>query len=57
MPIKAYFRGKGVEVMADLKARYGDDKGERVFYATANKRKQNPESSSKKWRYQRKGTK
>ena len=31
--------GKGESVMRGMKARYGSEKGERVFYATANKMK------------------
>ena len=38
MPLGKYFKGKGEEVMSDMKDRYGEDKGKRVFYATANKR-------------------
>jgi hypothetical protein len=30
--------------MRAMKNQYGAEKGERVFYATANKRKQKPES-------------
>lgn len=36
MPQSEYFKGHGKEVMADMKERYGDKKGESVFYATAN---------------------
>jgi hypothetical protein len=39
MPISKYYGGHGESVMEDMKARYGSDKGERVFYATANKQK------------------
>jgi len=39
MPVNAYYAGHGTSVMKDMKARYGRDKGERVFYATAAKRK------------------
>ena len=39
MPLDKYFKGKGSEVMANMKREYGDKKGERVFYATVNKRK------------------
>lgn len=42
MPISAYFKGKGEQVMADMKSRYGGEKGERVFYATANKQGEKP---------------
>ncbi len=34
--------------MASMKKRYGAKKGKQVFYATANKRKQNPEKKSSK---------
>ena len=39
MPISKYYGGHGKKVMADMKGRYGPEKGERVFYATENKRK------------------
>lgn len=38
MPVGKYFKGHGEEVMANMKKRYGSDKGKQVFYATANKR-------------------
>jgi hypothetical protein len=38
MPLSKYYGGSGEKVMASMKKRYGKDKGERVFYATANKR-------------------
>lgn len=38
MPLKKYFKGKGEEVMKNMKKKYGDKKGESVFYGTANKR-------------------
>lgn len=38
MPIEKHYGGHGEEVMADMKARYGEEKGERVFYATEKKR-------------------
>jgi hypothetical protein len=37
MPLDRYYRGHGREVMAKMKRRYGPEKGERVFYATAAK--------------------
>lgn len=40
MPVGGYYHGHGKQVMKDMKARYGTEKGERVFYATANARKQ-----------------
>lgn len=39
MPLDKYFKGKGEQVMANMKREYGAEKGERVFYATVNKRK------------------
>ena len=42
MPINAYFSGHGKKVMADMKSRHGEKRGERNFYATANKKKQTP---------------
>lgn len=42
MPISKYFKGHGEEVMEDMKKRYGEKKGESVFYATANKRDMKP---------------
>lgn len=47
MPTSAYYKGKGRKVMRDMKARYGEKKGEQVFYATANKHKKlRPKSKS-----------
>lgn len=37
MPISKYYKGHGEEVMRGMKKRYGEKKGESVFYATANK--------------------
>ena len=45
MPVGKYFQGEGEKVMSNMKERYGPDKGERVFYATANKRHQKPEDN------------
>ena len=39
MPLSKYYKGHGEEVMRAMKKEYGEEKGERVFYATANKRK------------------
>lgn len=39
MPLSKHYSGHGEKVMADMKGRYGEKKGERVFYATENKRK------------------
>lgn len=38
MPIEHYFKGKGEKVMGGMKRQYGAKKGERVFYATAQKK-------------------
>lgn len=37
MPLEKYFKGKGREVMKNMKKEYGEKKGEEVFYATWNK--------------------
>lgn len=47
MPIGKYFQGHGSDVMSDMQDRYGEKKGKSVFYATANKRNQNPEDNRK----------
>ncbi len=41
-PVKGYFKGKGREVLRNMRKEYGSEKGEEVFYATANKRKMKP---------------
>lgn len=38
MPLSKYYGGKGSEVMSKMKKKYGEEKGKKVFYATANKR-------------------
>lgn len=38
MPVKEYYKGRGSKVMREMKSRYGEEKGKRVFYATAKKR-------------------
>jgi len=38
MPVSEYYKGEGSKVMRSMKKRYGKKSGERVFYATANKR-------------------
>ena len=38
MPVSHYYKGHGSKVMRSMKKQYGEKKGERVFYATANKR-------------------
>lgn len=37
MPIDAYYRGSGSQVLATMREKYGNAKGTSVFYATANK--------------------
>lgn len=37
MPVSAYFKGHGNEVMTSMMKKYGSKKGKSVFYATANK--------------------
>ena len=39
MPLSKYFSGSGEKVMKNMKKEYGEEKGKRVFYATANKNK------------------
>lgn len=39
MPLNRYYGGHGKQVMAKMKREYGPEKGESVFYATANARK------------------
>ena len=38
MPLSKYYGGHGSDVMNKMKKKYGDKKGESVFYATANKK-------------------
>jgi len=42
VPISRYFQGHGDKVYKAMQREYGASKGKQVFYATANKRKQNP---------------
>ena len=42
MPLNRYYEGSGKKVMASMKKQYGGEKGKQVFYATANKRGENP---------------
>jgi hypothetical protein len=39
MPLSKYFSGHGEKVMSSMKKQYGEEKGKKVFYATANKKK------------------
>lgn len=47
MPLSKYFGGHGAEVMKKMKDKYGEKKGESVFYATANKEKGEKEHEKK----------
>ena len=57
MPVSEYYKGHGSEVMSDMKKRYGSKGGERVFYATANKRGLNRPGKSKGKRHRKRGGK
>jgi len=46
MPISKNFKGKGKKVMRAMKEEYGEEKGEHVFYALANKKKMKPKHHS-----------
>lgn len=48
MPLSKYYGGHGEKVMKAMKGQYGGEKGEKVFYATANKKKKHEASESKK---------
>ena len=43
MPVKAYFKGRGRKVMHEMKEKY-KERGEEVFYRTANKMGMKPKS-------------
>lgn len=45
-PIEQYFGGHGKEVMKNMIEKYGEEKGKRVFYATANKKKKRAKKGS-----------
>jgi hypothetical protein len=47
MPTSAYFKGHGAKVKRDMIKRYGTEKGERVFHATAQKRGMKPGSTKR----------
>jgi len=47
MPVSKYFKGSGDKVMKSMKKQYGEEKGKKVFYATANKNKINTSPSKK----------
>ena len=42
MPLSKYYSGSGKKAMASMKKTYGAEKGKEAFYATANKRGENP---------------
>lgn len=42
MPLSKYFKGSGDKVMKNMREEYGEEKGKRVFYATANKQGEVP---------------
>ena len=48
MPLNKYFGGHGASVMKDLQAKHGKKQGERIFYATANKKKRRAATSAGK---------
>lgn len=48
MPLSKYFGGHGSEVMKKMKKKYGEKKGERVFYATSNKNDTGPSDKVKR---------
>ena len=48
VPLSEYFKGDGRKVLADFVKRYGEKRGKRIFYATANKRGLAPKRKVKK---------
>lgn len=50
MPLSEYFKGDGRKVLADFVKRYGEKRGKRLFYATANKRGLAPKRKVKRKR-------
>ncbi len=38
MPLSAYYKGKGPQVLRAMRRRYGHERGTRIFYATAHAR-------------------
>jgi hypothetical protein len=47
MPISKHYKGHGKEVMKDMRARYGNEKGIEVFYARENKLKSMKKGSTR----------
>lgn len=50
MPLDAYYKGEGAQVMAEMVRRYGAKKGREVFYATAQARGLAPKTVKRKKR-------
>ena len=48
MPLSEYFKGDGKKILADFVKRYGEAKGKRMFYATANKKGLAPKKKRKR---------
>lgn len=48
MPINAYYKGHGDQVMSSMQKEYGAKRGKSVFYATANKQGLKPKTSMSK---------
>ena len=48
MPIRAYYKGSGDEVLRSMVKKYGKKKGLEVFYATANKKGLTPKANKKR---------
>ena len=48
MPLSEYFKGDGKKVLADFVKRYGEARGKRIFYATANKKGLAPKGKVKR---------
>lgn len=55
MPISKYYKGSGEKAMKNMKSEYGEEKGERVFYATANKKGQKPAGKAEHGKHKHKG--
>ena len=48
VPLSEYFKGDGKKILADFVKRYGEVKGKRMFYATANKKGLAPRKKRKR---------
>ena len=42
MPLSKHYGGHGAEVMRNMRRQYGQARGEQIFYATENARKDHP---------------